>query len=60
MKSYLTIYMILTSDQLAKLKVLHDDGKLREKTDTITFQEAFKRCKRYISARDEGSSSNTV
>lgn len=52
--------MILTSDQLAKLKVLHDDGKLREKRDTITFQEAFKRCKRYISARDEGNTINSV
>lgn len=48
--------MILNSAQLAKLKVKHDDGKLREKTETITFQEAYKRCKRYISARDEGGS----
>lgn len=48
--------MFLTSDQLGKLKRAHFDGKKREKTDTITFLEAYKRCRRYISARDEGGS----
>lgn len=50
--------MIITSDKLAKLRSVNDDGKSRAKTDTITFQEAYKRCKRYISARDEGEISS--
>lgn len=50
--------MILSSEKLAKLRVKYDNGKAREKTDTITFQEAYKRCKRYISSRDEGGSLN--
>lgn len=48
--------MILSSQQLKKLKVEFDDGEKMKKTNTITFQEAYKLCKRYINGRDEDSS----
>lgn len=45
--------MLLSPEKLADLRVKHDDKKKIEKTETITFQEAYKRCKRYITLRDE-------
>lgn len=46
--------MILSSERLAKLRNSFDDGKSMSKLDTITFNEAYKRCKRFINAKDGG------
>ena len=40
-------------DTLHKLKIANSDGSLRSKENTITFQEAYRRCRRFISDRDE-------
>lgn len=48
--------MIITADKLRKLKNDYDSGITLEKTDTITFQEATKRCRSYINSRDNGNS----
>jgi pilus assembly protein CpaF len=51
--------MILSSNQLKKLKLEFDTGEQMKKTNTITFQEAYKLCKRYINGRDEDSGVST-
>lgn len=48
--------MIYSAKQLKDLKLKNDTGKTMEKSETISFQEAFKRCRLYINRRDEGSS----
>lgn len=48
--------MIISADTLRKLKNDNDKGISLAKTDTITFQEASKRCRAYINSRDNGNS----
>lgn len=48
--------MNISADRLKDFKKKNDDGSTREKSNTITFQESYKRCRRYISEIDENKS----